>query len=111
MIYARSPVSGGVPRPDLEFPVVLRMERVRIPEVGLGKELALDLLGDGIEPVRRDLVIGKRQAIRRIDDRRGQEKSPVLQGVGVTVGFNLSWSALPREVSYEKKKKVLFRPL
>jgi len=80
-------------------------------EVRLGKELALDLLGDGIEPVRGDPVIRKRQPFdgSRIGVAK-PEKSPVLQGVGATVGFNLSWSALPREVSKEKKKKVLFRP-
>ena len=39
------------------------------------------------------------------------EKLPVLHGPGATVGFNLSCTELPREVSYEKKKNVLLRPL
>src|SRR6266545_3391062 len=38
------------------------------------------------------------------------EKLPVLQGTGATVGLSRSCTELPREVSYEKKKNVLFRP-
>src|SRR5262249_48302143 len=70
MVKADRVIGVGVERPALLLAIVLRHERVRIPEVGQRIEPLLNFFGDRIDQVVRDAVARKRLiVVERIADR------------------------------------------
>ena len=68
------PISGRIPRPDFEFPVVLAMNRGQIPIVWAREELVLDFFRNEIDHVRGNHVVEEWLAGEGIGQDNGWKK-------------------------------------